>query len=97
MLTAPRAGSTPRRTGATASGATQVLTPNWLATVNLEAISGEGFSRQSVPRGRVFGAAVPERVPRTRSSCAAQVRAIGDLGEKNVVTGLYRYHWDTWG
>jgi hypothetical protein len=36
-------------------------------------------------------------VPRTRSSRAFQLRAIGDLGERNVVRGVYRYFWDNWG
>jgi len=78
-------------------GATQVLTPNWLMTANFEAISDDGFLGNPYRVALVFGAAVPERVPRTRSSRAFQVRAIGDLGERNVVRGAYRYFWDNWG
>ncbi len=44
----------------------------------------------------MFGAAVPERNPRTRSSRALKLRAIGDLGERNAVRAEYRYFWDTW-
>jgi hypothetical protein len=78
-------------------GATQILSPSWLAAVNVEAISDEGYLGSPYRVARVFGAAVPERVPRTRSSRALQLRAVGDLGEKNVVIGIYRYFWDTWG
>src|SRR5205814_8173989 len=45
---------------------------------------------------RVFGAAVPERNPRTRSSRALKFRVIGDLGSRNSVHADYRYFWDTW-
>jgi len=78
-------------------GATQILTPNWLMTANVEAISDYGYLGSPYRVALVFGAAVPERVPRTRSSRAMQLRAIGDLGERNVVRGEYRYFWDTWG
>jgi hypothetical protein len=77
-------------------GATQVLTPNWLMTANFEAISDDGYLGNPYRVALVFGAAVPERVPRTRSSRAFQVRAIGDLGDRNVVRGVYRYFWDNW-
>ncbi len=78
-------------------GVTQILTPNWLMTANAEAISDDGYLGSPYRVALVFGAAVPERVPRTRSSRAIQLRAIGDLGERNVVLGVYRYFWDTWG
>ena len=78
-------------------GATQVLTANWLGSANFEAISDDGFLGNPYRVALVFGAAVPERVPRTRSSRALQLRAIGDLGDRNVVRGAYRYFWDNWG
>ncbi len=78
-------------------GATQVLTPNWLMSANFEAISDDGYLGNPYRVALVFGAAVPESVPRTRSSRAFQLRAIGDLGERNVVRGAYRYFWDNWG
>ena len=77
-------------------GATQVLSPNWLASANFEAISDDGYLGNPYRVALVFGAAVPERVPRTRSSRAFQVRALGDLGGRNVVRGAYRYFWDNW-
>ena len=78
-------------------GATQILSPTWLAAVNFEAVSDEGYLGSPYRVARVFGAYVPESVPRTRSSRALQLRAVGDLGEKNVALGIYRYYWDTWG
>jgi hypothetical protein len=77
-------------------GVTQVLSPTWLASVNLEAVSNEGYLANPYRTARVFGAAVPERVPRTRSSRAIKLRAIGDLGSRNSVRGEYRLFWDNW-
>lgn len=77
-------------------GVTQILTPKWLAGVNLEAISDTGFLGNTYRVARVFGAAVPERHPRTRSSRALKVRAIGDMGQRDAVRAEYRYFWDTW-
>jgi hypothetical protein len=78
------------------AGVTQILSPSWLASVNFEAISDDGFLGSPYRSARVFGAAVPERNPRTRSSRAVKLRAIGDVGSRTVVCGEYRYYWDTW-
>jgi hypothetical protein len=78
-------------------GVTQVLTPSALMSANFEAISDDGFLANPYRVALVFGAAVPERVPSTRSSRALQLRGIVDLGERNVVRGAYRYFWDNWG
>lgn len=77
-------------------GVTQILSPDWLMSANFEAISDDGYLANPYRVAFVFGAAVPERVPSTRTSRALQLRAVGDLGERNVVTGIYRYFWDTW-
>ena len=77
-------------------GVTQILTPKWLASVNLEAISDDGFLGNTYRVARVFGAAVPERVPRTRSSRAMKLRAVGDLGSRDALRAEYRYFWDNW-
>ena len=77
-------------------GVTQILTPRWLASVNLEAVSDTGFLGNTYRVARVFGATVPERHPRTRSSRAVKLRAIGDLGSRDAVRAEYRYFWDTW-
>ncbi len=81
------------------AGVTQVLSPRWLATLNAEAISDEGYLGSPYRVARVFGAAVPERMPRTRSSRAVRAGTIVDLGEGAGRTALradYRYFWDNW-
>jgi hypothetical protein len=77
-------------------GLTQILTPRWLATANVEAVSDAGFLGSPYRAARVFGAAVPERNPRTRSSRAVQFRVIGEIGSRSAVRGEYRYFWDNW-
>lgn len=78
-------------------GLTQILSPRWLGSINFEAVSNDGFLGSAYRSARVFGAAVPERNPRTRSSRAVKLRTIYDLGDRNAVSGEYRYFWDTWG
>ncbi|KNZ32929.1 MAG: hypothetical protein AD742_09555 [Methylibium sp. NZG] len=77
-------------------GVTQILTPQWLMSANLEAISSDGFLGNAYRAARVFGATVPERNPRTRTSRALKFRVIGDLGSRDAVRAEYRYFWDTW-
>jgi Protein of unknown function (DUF3570) len=77
-------------------GATQILTPRWLASANLEVVSDDGYLGSPYRVARVFGAAVPERNPRTRTSRAVKLRAIGDVGSRSAVRAEYRYYWDTW-
>ncbi len=78
-------------------GATQVLTPRWLASLNFEILSDDGFLGSPYRAARVFGAAVPERNPRTRTSRALNLRADGEINAEMAVHGGYRYFWDTWG
>ncbi|WP_374674765.1 DUF3570 domain-containing protein [Ideonella sp.] len=89
-------------------GVTQILTPRWLASLNMEAIADEGFLGSPYRVARVFGAAVPERVPRTRGGRAIKLRALGDVsdwftgtrwgdGQRHAVHADYRYYWDNWG
>jgi hypothetical protein len=77
-------------------GLTQVLTPKWIAAANFEAISDDGFLGSPYRAARVFGAIVPERNPRTRSSRAIKFRVNGDLGSSNAMHAEYRYFWDNW-
>lgn len=77
-------------------GATQVLTPRWLMSLNLEAIADNGYLGSPYRVARVFGAAVPEVDPSTRNSRAATLRVVGSVGEKGAVRAVYRYFWDTW-
>jgi len=78
------------------AGVTQILTPRWLASANLEVISDEGYLGSPYRVARVFGAAVPETDPRTRSSRAVALRAVGSITTDGAVRALYRYFWDTW-
>jgi hypothetical protein len=77
-------------------GVTQVLSPRWLMSANVEAIADSGYLGNPYRVARVFGAAIPERYPRTRSSRAVKFRAIGDLGSRDSVRAEYRYFWDNW-
>jgi hypothetical protein len=78
-------------------GVTQILTPRWLMSANMEALADDGFLGSPYRVARVFGATVPESVPRTRSSRAVKLRLIGDLGSRDALHADYRYFWDTWG
>jgi hypothetical protein len=81
-------------------GATQILSPTWLMSANVEAVSDEGLLGSPYRVARVFGAAVPERNPRTRSSRAIKLRTIVDIGGEpgagRAVRAEYRYFWDNW-
>lgn len=77
-------------------GLTQVLTPRWMASANLEVVSDDGYLGNPYRVARIFGAAVAERVPRTRTSRSLKLRATGDLGSRDALRLEYRYFWDTW-
>jgi Protein of unknown function (DUF3570) len=77
-------------------GVTQILSPKWLASANIEAVADSGYLGNPYRAARVFGAVVPENVPRTRSSRAFNLRAIGDLGSRDAMRVSYRYFWDNW-
>jgi Protein of unknown function (DUF3570) len=81
-------------------GVTQILSPSWLASLNFEGVADSGYLGNPYRAARVFGAAVPENLPRTRSSRALNLRAIGDLGSPNAprsaLRASYRYFWDNW-
>jgi Protein of unknown function (DUF3570) len=77
-------------------GVTQVLTPRWLMSLNLESVSDDGYLQSPYRVARVFGAAVPERDPNTRTGRAALLRLVGDIGSRTAVRVQYRYFWDTW-
>jgi hypothetical protein len=87
-------------------GLTQILTPRWVASANLEAIDDDGYLGSPYRVARVFGATVPERMPRTRESRALRLGIVGDITPKveegvaeparSSVHAEYRYFWDTW-
>ncbi len=81
------------------TGVTQILSPRWLASLNFEAIADDGYLGSPYRAARVFGAFVPERNPRTRSSRALEARTVGEVGDAGWRTALrasYRHYWDTW-
>lgn len=81
-------------------GATQILSPRWLLSANAEAMADDGFLGSPYRVAQVFGSAVPERVPRTRSARALKFRLLGDVSEaggpRTAVHADYRYYRDTW-
>ena len=80
-------------------GLTQILTPRWLVSVNAEAVADSGFLGSPYRAARVFGAAVPERNPRTRSSRAVKLRSLYDTGQwvkGSSVRAEVRRFWDNW-
>jgi hypothetical protein len=78
-------------------GLSQVLSPRWVASAQAEVVSDDGYLGSPYRVARVFGAAVAERVPRTRTSRAVQLRVAGDLGSRDAVRAELRHFWDTWG
>lgn len=81
------------------AGLTQILTSKWLMSLNAEAVSDSGYLGSPYRAARVFGAAVPERNPRTRTSRAVKLRTIYDTGTllpRSSVRAEYRRYWDTW-
>lgn len=81
------------------AGVTQILTPRWLVSINAEAVADSGYLGSPYRAARVFGAAVPERNPRTRSSRAFKLRSLYDTGELvagSSVRAEYRHYWDNW-
>lgn len=77
-------------------GITQILTPRWLASLNLEAVSDEGYLGSPYRSALVFGAFVPERNPRTRSSRSIKLGVIGEIMPRTSLHAEYRYFYDTW-
>jgi hypothetical protein len=77
-------------------GLTQILSPTWIASVNWEAVADDGLLGSPYRVARAFGAAVPERNPRTRSSRAVKFRVLGEVSPGHAVRAEYRYFWDNW-
>jgi hypothetical protein len=81
------------------AGVTQILSPRWLVSLNAEAVADSGYLGSPYRAARVFGAAVPERNPRTRSSRALQLRTAYDTSElwaRSAIHASYRSYWDNW-
>jgi hypothetical protein len=83
-------------------GVTQILTPRWTASANLEAVDDAGYLGSPYRLARVFGTYVHENDPSTRESQALRLSTTGDItGEgathRSAVRAEYRYYRDTWG
>jgi len=59
-------------------------------------VSDDGYLGSPYRMALVFGAAVPERLPPTRTSRTAQFRVVGEITPTVAIRGEYRYFWDTW-
>jgi len=77
-------------------GVSQILTQTLRVSLDYEAITDEGFLNSPYRSARIFGAAVPERYPRSRDSQAVALRALKYLLPGSSVRFEYRYFWDTW-
>lgn len=77
-------------------GVSQVLTPHWIMSLNAEVVADDGYLASPYRVARVFGAAVPENDPTTRSSRALDARLIGDLGHHDAIHFEVRHFWDNW-
>ena len=77
-------------------GVSQILTPHWLMSLNAELDDDAGYLSSPYRVARVFGAAVPENDPRTRSSHALDARLTGDLGHHDAVHMELRHFRDDW-
>ncbi len=75
---------------------TQILSPRWYANMNFEVVSDDGYLGSPYRMALVFGAAVPERLPPTRTSRTVQFRVVGEVAPTVAIRGEYRYFWDTW-
>jgi hypothetical protein len=81
------------------AGVTQILSTRWLVSLNAEAVADSGFLGSPYRAARAFGAAVPERNPRTRSSRALQLRTAYDTGDwlpRSSLHASWRSYWDNW-
>src|ERR1700761_3975267 len=82
----------------------QILTKNFIAGVNLNVITDQGFlanpyrSVRFVDTGNPKGYSLGSQVyPDTRTSTAVQIEGKYYLPYRAAVTGSYRYFRDTWG
>ena len=83
-------------------GVTQILTPRWTASANLESIADDGYLGSPYRLARVFGTFVHENDPTTRESKAIKLSTTGDITPEGAehrrsFRAEYRYYWDTWG
>jgi len=83
-------------------GLTQILTPRWTASANLESINDDGYLKSPYRLAKVIGTYLHEQAPTTRESKALKISATGDItpdgaANRRSFRADYRYYWDTWG
>jgi len=78
-------------------GLSQILTKNWITSLNYEAIAEKGFLNNPYRSARVLGAYVPERYPSTRTSEAYSLRSLTYFDWRGSIKFDYRFFTDTWG
>lgn len=78
-------------------GLSQILSKDWIASVNYENIAEKGFLNNPYRAARIFGAFVPEKYPSTRTSDAFAIRSLTYFDWRGSIRFDYRYFTDTWG
>jgi hypothetical protein len=85
-------------------GVSQIITKNFIASVNLQVITDAGYLanpyreiRYLDPTKAIGYTLASQVYPDTHTSTAVQVQAKYYLPYRAAVTGLYRYYSDTWG
>jgi hypothetical protein len=85
-------------------GLSQILTKNWIAGVNVNVITDNGYlsnpyrSYRYLDSSNAKGYSLASQIyPDTRTSTAVQAEAKYYLPYRAAITGSYRYFTDTWG
>jgi len=86
-------------------GLSQILTKNWIAGLNVNVITDNGYLANPYRSYRYLDSSNPAKgyslasqiYPDTRTSTAVQVEAKYYLPYRAAITGSYRYFTDTWG
>jgi len=78
-------------------GLSQILTKNWIISLNFESIAEKGYLSNAYRSARVLGAYVPELSPSTRTSEAYSIRSLTYFDWRGSLRFDYRFYTDTWG
>lgn len=77
-------------------GVRQLVTPQWIAQFDYEAIIDHGALANPYRSARVLGASVPERYPDTHASHALRVQGLRRLSQHFGLQLGYRFYRDDW-
>jgi len=78
------------------AGLSQVLSPNWVAALDYEAIGDRGYLQNPYRYARALGTYYNQIYPTTRTSNAIALRSIKSLFSNGAARAEYRYYWDNW-